>query len=118
MKRSELPIQLDIDSVRSFLRSVTYKDGWEFEVYGNPFDGMYIQIRATVPNAYYIKGGESPETVQLRINSPIPTVALESHRHLGDWILWRIIRVETHEAMEFFKVGGYMIYDPHNVIEP
>lgn len=118
MKRSELRMQLDIDSVKTFLEGVTYKKGWEFEVYDNPFDGIYIQIRTEVPNAYYVEGGDSPKTVPLRINSPVPTVALESYRHLGDWLLWRIIRVETHEAMEFFKVDGYMLYDPHNVIEP
>jgi hypothetical protein len=95
------------------LKEVTYRSGYNIEVFNNPYEGPYLSVKVWVEDASN-SGGE----LELRINSPIPNIARYDNEHFYEWLLERLIKIEIHEVCEFFRVGGVKFYDPHNPIEP
>jgi hypothetical protein len=94
--------------------SVTYKDGWSvrLEYIHRPTEhyagseGLTLIIRAVVPNS--VKPGE---TTYVEHWMAVPPTSWQRASWIR-WILDQIILVETHEAMEFYKVDGKMPYFP------
>jgi hypothetical protein len=102
---------LSVDEMRNLLDQVEYKDGWRFSIYEHPFEGPFLRIEFDVRDSY-----NSGESVTLGINSFVPPCR-QQYQFL-DWLLYRIIRIEVHEAREFFKINGVPYEDPHVLGEP
>jgi hypothetical protein len=90
---------------------LTYKDGWRFLLYVTPWEGPFVRIEVDVEDSY-----NPGETTTLGVNSFLPP--MESTDQLESWLMARIIRIESHEAREFFKRDGEVIFDPHAEGEP
>lgn len=95
-----------IQQIEDELKKITYRDGWKFSVYEGAFEGQHMTIEATVPDSV-----ELGKTVDLRIETPIPPLKTIEDFHL--WLIKRLIRIESHEAREWFKVNGIPIFYPH-----
>lgn len=96
--------------LRRAFDAVTYKPGWRIVYRDVPHQGPYVSILADVPNSY-----QPGETVPLRIHSPIPP--MRNREELFGWLIWRLVMVETHEVLEWLKVGGTPYYDPHTSLD-
>lgn len=79
------------------------------QVYEGRFEGPHLRITITTPNAY--SDDNDADLVVLDIHSPIPP--MQDKGQLADWLLWRLLRIESHECREFFKVKGLTYADPH-----
>lgn len=92
------------------VRRMTYKPGWALSVfYPDEFQRLYFAVDVDLPNSY-----KPDETVMLHIESPLPPMG--DADQLRAWVLWRLTKVEIHEAMEWLKVDGKMFRDPHDPI--
>jgi hypothetical protein len=97
---------LTTTEVQAELDRITYKRHWTFRVYDGDYEGQHLVITASVPDAY------NPGLMTtLDVHSPLPPMPDAAYLHL--WILWRICRIESHEAREFFRVDGQPVSDPH-----
>lgn len=97
---------MTVAEIADVVSRVTYRPGWRFTVAEPRFEGPRLLIEAQVPNSY-----KPAETVDLRIESPIPFMANEGA--FVDWLLWRLLRVESHECREWFRLDGEAIFNPH-----
>lgn len=88
------------------LARVTYKPGWRFAVYDGRFEGQHLVITTQVLDAY-----DPDSTVTLDVHSMLPP--MRDEQQFLDWLLWRVCRIETHEAREFLRVNGVSHNDPH-----
>lgn len=111
MKLSEAPRHLSPEEIRREVARFSYRPGWTLSTFVDPFEGVVFRVVADVVNAY-----QPEETVQLRINSRMPP--MPSADYVAQWILWRISMIELHEAREYLKRDGVMIFDPHDPVEP
>lgn len=96
---------LSTQEIREHLASVSYRPGWEFAVQEH-IEGLQLRIRADLEDSY-----NPGKMVELGIDTfipPIPDVA-----YLKQWLLWRLKRIEIHEACEWFKWDGEIVLDPH-----
>lgn len=89
-------------------KRLSYKPGWLLSVYDDEFEGPHLFIVARVPNAY---GGP---LIELGIRSAIPP--MDSLGQFERWVMWRVIRVESHEAREFLRRDGEVVFDPHREV--
>jgi hypothetical protein len=98
---------LSTEAIRGEVRWLTYRPGWTFDVGEKGFEDPWLRITAVgVPDA------QNPgQSIDLGIDSPIPPMA--DFDQLHRWLIWRLERVESHEAREFFKVNGVTLFDPH-----
>ena len=97
---------LTVPDLQALLDVVTYKPGWRFELYDGRMEGPHVAIWTQVLDAY------DPETTTvLDVHSMLPP--MRSAEQFYDWLLWRICRIETHEAREFLRVAGAVYDDPH-----
>lgn len=97
---------LTVAEMAAHLERLTYRPGWTFEVYEGRYEGPHLVIRADVPNAY-----QPDQTTMLDIHSMLPPM-----RDVGqfeEWLLWRLQRIEVHEACEWFRRDGRPVVDPH-----
>jgi hypothetical protein len=92
--------------IQDELSRVTYKEGWAITVYDGDWEGQHIVIRTAVPDAYH-----PGQTTTLDVHSALPP--MPDVEYLHRWILWRICRIESHEAREFYRVDGRLVADPH-----
>lgn len=97
---------LTIEQIRAEVARVAYRPGWTFVVEERGFEDPWLRIIAPVPNAY-----DPAQAIDLGIDSPVPPMADADALHR--WLMWRLCRVETHEAREFYKVDGFVQFDPH-----
>lgn len=100
---------LNNQQLKDGLKRVTYKPEFSFYIYEpDDIQGVYILIEVSTRNAY-----NSKDTVQLEIKSPVPPMrnSYEFHR----WLLWRIKQIELHELLEWFKIDGECMIDPHDI---
>lgn len=98
---------VDTVTLQRHIRLRQYKPGWTLTVYEGEFEGQHLRIRADVENSYH-----PGETVPLDIHTPIPP--MPSLTYFDRWLLARLIRIETHEAMEWYRdADGRPIYNPH-----
>jgi hypothetical protein len=66
-----------------------------------------FRVVAKVDNAY-----NPGETTELRINPRMPPIP--SIDYLMAWVQWRLIQIEIHEAREWLRVDGGIVFDPHD----
>jgi hypothetical protein len=97
---------LTLDALRRQLERVTYRPGWSMHLYEPKFEGVWISIRAELPNAY-----RPDENTVINVRSAVPP--MPTGQYFLEWLLWRILRIESHECREWFKVDGEPLYDPH-----
>lgn len=108
------------EALWKFLEDFTFKPGWEFGLFpGERFriaietkdsTGKHFGPELTQDSAYgYALFGpeEKPFKVMHTFNIPV-VVGTDIERFVLDCI----IQVETHEAMEFFKLDGKAIFMP------
>lgn len=91
---------LGIDDLRRVLSECTYRTGWSFSIYEHPFEGYHLRILAPVEDSYH-----PGQTIDLGINSPIPP--MHSEQAFEQWLAWRLNRIESHEAREWFRRTAY-----------
>lgn len=96
------------DEVRAVLAEVTYRPGWRFVLADDPYEGPAVWVLAEVENSY-----QPGTTTDLGIETFVPLAALAGREEFLEWLLNRCIRLESHEAREWFKVGGKPFRDPH-----
>jgi hypothetical protein len=102
------------DTLEQLVSEVTYKDGWNFDLayINRPTEhfagsqGLTLIISAEVPNS--IRPGETTNVEHWMAVPPTSWGRASWMR----WILDQIILVETHEAMEFYRVNGRAPYFP------
>lgn len=95
----------DVELQRA-LTSVSYKPGWRLTIRELPHQGPYLSVIVDLPNSY-----DPSSTVPLRIHSPIPPMRTPASFY--EWLTWRLIVIETHEALEWLRVDGSPWHDPH-----
>jgi hypothetical protein len=111
VKLTEAPQFLSAEQVQAEVARFSYRPGWTLSTFVDPFEGVVFRVVADVPNGY-----RPDESVQLRINSRMPP--MQTADQLAHWILWRICQIELHEAREWLRRDGEMLYDPHDPVEP
>jgi hypothetical protein len=99
-------VTLTFAQVKAEVAKVVYRPGWTFTVEERGFEDPWLRVIAPVMNAY-----RPEELVDLGIDSPIPPMADVDALHR--WLIWRLERVESHEAREWFRVDGVVLFDPH-----
>ena len=103
---------LSLAELRAEAGRVTYKPGWSFEVYEDPWEGPTVHIVARgLPNGY-----RPAEPLDLGVRSAIPPIPDTDYFH--EWMKWRLRRIETHELREFYRVDGALVDDPHAEASP
>lgn len=98
--------QLSLAELRAAFGRFSYKPGWRFLVWEDPFEGPHISVQATLKNAY-----RPDETVELDIVSALPPLADEDA--VAAWLAWRLGRIENHEMREWLRRDGVRVSDPH-----
>jgi hypothetical protein len=91
----------DPHPVKELLGLVTYRPGWTFNVWNG-----ILEIRATVIDATD-HSRECPLAANVVLPPPCANIDWQ------DWLFHEILKVERHEAQEFFQAGGVAPYDPH-----
>jgi hypothetical protein len=96
--------------LRELVTGLSYKPGWVFELRdvdrGQGCSGTTLLISATVPDSW-----NPQESVGFLHLMPVPAAAY-NRRSWTRWLFRQILDVETHEALEFFKVDGEPPYFP------
>lgn len=100
---------LGTEEIRREVAKVVYRPGWSFEVYEIGFEDPWLLVLAPVENSY-VPG----QTIDLGIRSPMPPMADAEAVHR--WLMWRLERIESHEAREFYRVRGERPFDPHREV--
>jgi hypothetical protein len=107
MSDQQMNQYLELDDLRRIFAGFSYRPGWAFFVWLHPQEGLHVTIEADVDNAY-----DPGASVHLNIHSPLPP--FRNEQAVEDWLLWRLTRIETHEASEFLRRDGRQIRNPHD----
>lgn len=97
---------LSTDQINAELARITYKPGFTFRAYDDPWEGQKVRIEAVVLDAY-----NPTETVTLSIDSFVSP--MQDEWEVRRWLMWRIMRIECHEAREFFRLDDQILWNPH-----
>jgi hypothetical protein len=97
---------LTIDEIADELAHISYKPGWKLIAYQHQHEGIWLSILAEVPDVAW-----PSRTTVLNIRTAIPPIP--SMEYLRTWLLWRLLRVESHECREFLRHDGQPLDDPH-----
>lgn len=100
-------VHFDLIDLRRIFAEFTYRPGWTFTVWQHRYEGLHVTIDADVDDAYH-----PGETVHLTIHAPLPP--FRDEQDIEHWLLWRLTRIETHEASEFLRRSGRQIRNPHD----
>lgn len=84
----------------------SYRPYWTLSVLSHPYDGPTLFVVAPVLDGY-----DSSKTIDLGVRSPIPP--MHSTGQFGEWLLWRLLLIESHECREMLRYNGDLIADPH-----
>lgn len=98
---------LPFDQLERLLADWSYKPGYEYHLYAHPYEGTHLAIVLTVPNAYRPDEAQ-PQCIRAAVPPMFDSV------QFYEWLLWRSIRFEIHEACEFGRVSGKVFRDPHS----
>jgi hypothetical protein len=92
------------------VKQLAYKPGWAFELRdvdrGQGCAGTTLLISARVPDSW-----NPAATIGFLHLMPVPAAAY-NRESWTRWLFRQILDVETHEALEFFKVDGHPPYFP------
>lgn len=101
---------MNLDELNEVMDQVTYKPGWTFEL-GHCGLGVILTMRAWVPDS------TTPEhrPVEIVSRRPIDLLSLSRLDEAGflDWLLCRVMSLESHETREWFRYRGELVDDPH-----
>jgi len=97
---------LPVSKLKELTSYVSYKPGWEFEVYEHQHDGPHLVVRVRLEDAQ-----NAGHMTHLRYDDALPP--FETNKQYFEFLLWRLKRIETHECLDFFKVSGETYNDPH-----
>jgi hypothetical protein len=111
MNLNDAPTYLTYEDYAQLIDRVKYKSDWSIGVFQDPYEGPTLLLVAEVEDGY-----DPDKTTMLRIRSNIPHHTLDVE--FFQWLQWRLVQVEIHEAREYFHVDGKPFSDPHDVIEP
>lgn len=96
-----------MDELYDLCDNLQYKAGWNFSVM-NVNDGYTLAIVIYTIDAYH------PDvTKHVMHYTPVPTEEPPSWRR---WLLDQIVKIETHEACEFFQVRGVRPFAPSHEV--
>lgn len=104
----------DATTLVEVVSTITYKPGWKLwlaEDMARPTEhmagsrGLTLCISAEVENSYH------PEPTTVEHWMAVPPTAYDRDTWIR-WVLDQILLVEQHEALEFFKVDGELVYAP------
>jgi hypothetical protein len=102
-------VMLTTEAITTEIARVKYRADWSFEVYETEYEGPWLRIVAFVPDAY-----DPGNVLAIGVNSPIPPMRDTDAVH--EWLIWRICRIESHEAREFYRVDSEVPFDPHREV--
>jgi hypothetical protein len=100
------------DSVvlHNLVERLGYKDGWRFRLddidRGQGSEGLTLVINIHAANSYH-----PDRSVSVNHYMIVPPAAYDA-RSWRRWLLEQILLVESHEACEFFRIGGEHPYAP------
>lgn len=97
---------LTTEQIRAEMARVSYRPGWQMTVEEYGFEDPWVRIVCDVPDAY-----QPGAIITLGIESPLPPMVDATALHR--WMVWRLARIEEHEAREFYRVDGSIVFDPH-----
>jgi hypothetical protein len=105
-------------ALASIIERVSYRPGWEFRLvdidrdedkHGNVVGrGLTLIVRTLGYNSYSISDGQ---TYMVNHYFIVPAATYDE-RAWTRWLFERLREVETHEAMEFFKIDKRRPYAP------
>lgn len=114
MDLEQQPQPLSFGILQCLLGCVTYKKGFNFSLFQDEtMSRTVLYVRATVPNAY-----DLTKNTELFIRAIIPTWVIRTPEDFFLWIQQRLIEMEIHECLEFFRIDGKPLYNPHDPVEP
>lgn len=87
---------------------VSYKPGWSIVFRMGRFEGHHATIRAVLPDAY-----DPDKTTSLVVECFLSPNDVATEESLMAWLVYRLARLETHEAREFLRLDGVPLFDPH-----
>lgn len=98
------------EELRLLLAGFKYMPGWEFCLghrdRGHGSKGLTLVITVTTPDSYH------PERDISVAHYMLVPPASYNHRSWKKWLFDQIMLVHQHEAMEFFQVDGYRVFQP------
>jgi hypothetical protein len=99
----------NIEKLRALVSQLKYKDGWRFYLNQISPSGAYLLIDVATQNS--LRPGL---TINICHHLAIPDIAFAEldEGRWERWLLDQIIKVETHEACEFFEINGERPYFP------
>lgn len=98
--------------LRDLVDKWRYRPGWTARLYGNAYErdegckGLTLSITTDTVNSYH---HEQPIHVQHLFIVPAATYDVRSWRR---WLFECGVKVDFHEAMEFFEIDGVKPYAP------
>jgi hypothetical protein len=100
------------------IANFTYKPGWEFRLvdmerdpassHGSSAGGLTVDIISCTFNSYHPEAGYGYRVHHYRI---VPA-ATYNRRSWRRWLLDELVKIETHEACEFFRDGEERPFAP------
>jgi hypothetical protein len=111
---------MTLDDLEAELRRWTFLPGYDFELkrlepasidgISLPWlkDSAVLLVHSRVPNSH-----NPTETIKVSSTSPVPFLVLEGRMTVGDWLRQVVHARMWHEADEWLKRDGEMIYNPH-----
>lgn len=102
------------DALEQLVDQLEYRPHWRFSLTdvdrGQGSKGLTFTVVSVGYDSYHPDRGE---TYGVRHYFPVPPAAY-NEENWKRWLLDRLIEVETHEACEFFQVGGDRPFAPHH----
>lgn len=97
---------LTLDALRGALKRVSYWPGWRFVLYQHAEEGIWLSIKAELPDADH-----PTRTKIVSIRATVPPMPHETY--FFSWLDWRLQRVNSGQHREAFRVDGKQWADPH-----
>lgn len=96
--------------LRDALDAVQYRDGWIMSIGVDQDEGPFLRIIAPVANSY------DGDPIDLGISTYISPNDRISTELFYRFLIWRLKRIEIHEAREMFRyrTTGEPVFDPHD----
>ena len=101
---TSMALQID-----AWCKAITYKPNFTIEFFEDHRHSYFI-IKMDVPDSTIDE--EIPPTVKVQQWSVIPPYDLTQDQ-FNDFVFREILRLERHEAQEWFKIDGKLWNDPH-----
>jgi len=107
--RSMNDARMSVQAMREHLARVSYQPGCRLEIRECPFEGPYLWIVATTQDT------TNPDTtIDLGVQTFIPP--MRTLGQFNDFIEHRLRRLAVHEHLEWLRLDGEPLYDPHDPV--